>query len=154
MSAGDNRPEFRRPAWVFIMLGFAVAPLAPELPLVAIIAFADGAPFKDFISAGSFAVVTVGHILSLALGVPTFVTLQLLGKRGLGHYITGGTLAGIAVPAVVFMLSSRGGPPPGAVMVITVIGAGCGALVAGVFWWIVFGGSRHRRAEAIVDVFD
>lgn len=154
MSAGENRPEFRRPAWVFILLGFAVAPLGPELPLVAIFAFADGAPFKGFLSSGSFAIITVGHVLSLALGVPTFVALQLLGKRSLRHYIIGGSVAGIVGPVGVFMLSTSGGPPPGSVMVVTVISAGCGALVAGIFWWIVFGGSRHRRAEAIVDVFD
>ncbi len=145
--------RFRQPAWLFILLGFAIAPVSIELPSLVVVAAFDGQSFFKLFDRDSAPLLMIGHGISLSFGVPVFLVLEWRNKRRLKHYVLSGLAAGSAIPlllASVTLGSSAGGFLAGA----AVVGSICGMVVSAAFWWIVFGGRNRASDEDVAAVFE
>lgn len=152
--AGEKIATYRRPAWFFILLGFACAPFALEVPILLIAVILEQDPFGVLTSSAFLPLIFVFHIACLTFGVPAFLILELLKKRKVSHYLIGGAVAGAFLPLMLFLISGGSSNTAPLFVYVALVGTFCGTLVALLFRWIVFGGSKERATGEIVDVFD
>ncbi len=153
LTGDPSARRFRQPAWLFILLGFALAPASIELPSMIVLSAIDGQPFLDLFDRDSVPVVVLGHAISLFFGVPIFLVLEWRRKRRLRHYFWSGLAVGGGVMLLLAsaMLGAAGG---GFAAGLIVVGGLCGMVVSAAFWWIVFGGSTRAGDQDVAAVFE
>ncbi len=97
-----------------VIAGFLIAPLVPSVALILIalvaiaVALIDGAPLSDFSDFGIFLFVLIyltmtSYVVTLLLGVPTFLVLKRMGWVGVVPAALGGIAIGTIVGPVLGM---------------------------------------------------
>ena len=106
-----------------LLLGLALAPLAPGLLLLPLVFLGRGYEVLWFMKV----VAWISYPAMLVLGLPGHVLLQRLGHVGLWPYVFAGMFAGVVVARVVFHSFFTA-----MTVIVPLLGAMCGAA----FWLI------------------